>query len=605
MMQFSIARKVGALLLLTTCGGFVALGVFYWFLSRTADGGHFVSAAERERMLSQQLFAYAVMVRIGQEEDREGLRGLVVSFDQGLELLERGGQVEDDRVPRPPFEVQDEIADVRRVWTELRDPLLVVANEPVNTSRARSASVAVESRIPSLTDASKKVTVAFGAWRQKLRRQTLLTLVAVAGFDVALFFASLGLTKRGLVRPIQLLDEAARRIKDGNFDIPVAVTTRDELATLARTFNEMSARIGRLLKDLRESEERYRDLIENANDFIMSAAPDGSLLYTNRTARAALGYTEQEISGLSVVDVLHPEARARSMELFQRVVRGETMTHVESTFIAKDGHAIVVEGSVNCSFKDGQAAGAQGVFRDVTARKRAEEQMTETLKMRADFVAFVTHQLRTPLAGIKWMLELAAQESDAPLELQSYVSDARESADRLIRLVNDLLDASRLEGGTLSVVLQDAQLGPLTRSVIDELAGLIQEKGHRLSVAGGEDGTPVLVDPQLLRQAIMNLVSNAVKYTPPGGEIAIRMNQSDGSMHWAIRDSGIGIPQSAQRRLFEKFYRAENASAMETEGTGLGLYLVRLIVERLGGRVSCESNEGQGATFEFTLPVAR
>ena len=104
---------------------------------------------------------------------------------------------------------------------------------------------------------------------------------------------------------------------------------------------------------------------------------------------------------------------------------------------------------------------------------------------------------------------------------------------------------------------------------------------------------------------ILNLVSNAVKYTPPGGEIAIRIHQRDGSIHWAIRDSGIGIPQSAQRRLFEKFYRAENASVMETEGTGLGLYLVRLIVERLGGRVSCESDEGKGATFEFTLPVAR
>lgn len=114
------------------------------------------------------------------------------------------------------------------------------------------------------------------------------------------------------------------------------------------------------------------------------------------------------------------------------------------------------------------------------------------------------------------MLELAAQEPAAPLELQSYISDARESAERLIRLVNDLLDASRMEAGMLSMVLQKTQLGPLTQSVIDEMAGLIQEKRHRLSVAGGENRTAVLADPQLLRQVILNLVSNAVKYTPQG-----------------------------------------------------------------------------------------
>jgi PAS domain S-box-containing protein len=481
----------------------------------------------------------------------------------------------------------------------------VVVDEPVNTSRARQTSAAVESAIPSLTDASNRVVVAYGAWSQKLRRRALLALVVIAGFDLAFLFASLELTKRGLVRPIHLLEEAARRIGEGNFDIPVAVTARDELATLAQTFNEMSARLGRLLKDLGESEERYRDLFEHANDLIQSVAPDGSFLYVNQAWRAALGYTEQEVASLSVFDVVHPDSKAHCTELFQRVMAGDAIPRVEVTFVTKDGRAIVAEGNVNCSIKNGRPVATRAIFRDVTERKRAEEKATEAVKMRFDFVAFVTHQLRTPLAGIKWMLELAAQESEASGELRSYISDARESADRLIRLVNDLLDASRLEGGRLSMVLQETQLGPLTQSVTDELAGLVQEKGHRLSVADGEDGTPVLVDPQLLRQVILNLVSNAVKYTPPGGEIAIRMNQSDGLMHWAIRDSGIGIPQSVQHRLFEKFYRAENASAVETEGTGLGLYLVRLIVERLGGRVSCESDEGKGATFEFTLPAAR
>jgi signal transduction histidine kinase len=114
----------------------------------------------------------------------------------------------------------------------------------------------------------------------------------------------------------------------------------------------------------------------------------------------------------------------------------------------------------------------------------------------------------------------------------------------------------------------------------------------------------VRADAQLLRQVVMNLVSNAIKYTPEGGAIEVRFERDGDTLRWSIRDSGIGIPRSSQARLFEKFYRAENVSTLETEGTGLGLYLVRLIMEQLDGRVWCESEEGAGSTFRFTLPLA-
>jgi len=131
---------------------------------------------------------------------------------------------------------------------------------------------------------------------------------------------------------------------------------------------------------------------------------------------------------------------------------------------------------------------------------------------------------------------------------------------------------------------------------------LISERGHRVSIIAAKEAAPVWADPQLLRQVILNLASNAVKYTPTGGEITIRMEQEEAAVRWTIQDSGIGIPKEGQRRLFEKFYRAENVVKMETEGTGLGLYLVRLILEQFGGRVWCESEEGKGSTFLFTLP---
>ena len=242
----------------------------------------------------------------------------------------------------------------------------------------------------------------------------------------------------------------------------------------------------------------------------------------------------------------------------------------------------------------GAPTGLTLTFQDVTREREAEQ-------MKSDFVSFATHQLRTPLAGIKWMLELASQEPGISQDAGSFIQDARASAERLIRLVNDLLDASRLERGKITVVSEPVHLGPLTQSILSEVALLIKEKRHTLSVAGADQVPPVLADPQLIRQVILNLVSNAIKYTLPGGNIAIQMTQDGDMVLWAIQDSGIGIPPEAQPRLFEKFYRAENVLTIETEGTGLGLYLVRLIVERLGGRVWCESEEGKGSTFFLTL----
>jgi signal transduction histidine kinase len=173
----------------------------------------------------------------------------------------------------------------------------------------------------------------------------------------------------------------------------------------------------------------------------------------------------------------------------------------------------------------------------------------------------------------------------------------------LIRLVNDLLDISRLERGKLTIVPQATQLGALTQSIVEEVGPLLQEKQHRLSLTGLDGAPPVLVDQQLMRQVILNLVSNAIKYTPARGEIMIEVGRQGTHLRWSIQDSGIGIPKEAQPQLFEKFYRAENALTVETEGTGLGLYLVRLILEQFGGRIWCESEEGKGATFCLTLPL--
>ena len=268
--------------------------------------------------------------------------------------------------------------------------------------------------------------------------------------------------------------------------------------------------------------------------------------------------------------------------------------------MAEDGTSFAAEYWSRPMTREGQTVGCVVAFLDITAHKQVEEALKSALRMRSDFVSFATHQLRTPLAGIKWLLELAA-ESELPEERASLIQDAREAAERLIRMVNLLLDASRLEGGKLVLEPQSVDLAALTESVLSDVNHQVQALKHELSIRGGDQIPHVEVDPQLFRQVILNLISNAVKYTLPGGRIAIEMSRNNGSVRWAIHDNGVGIPKAGQARLFEEFFRADNVHKIDTEGTGLGLYLVRLIVERSGGRVWCESEEGQGTTFEFEL----
>jgi signal transduction histidine kinase len=296
--------------------------------------------------------------------------------------------------------------------------------------------------------------------------------------------------------------------------------------------------------------------------------------------------------------MVHPEDRERVRAALKNHLKTGAPYSEEYRIIDSRGACLTIwDRATAIRNQKGDPIRLIGVVSDITERKKAE-------KMKSDFVSFVSHQLRTPLSGIKWMLELAINERDNPEDMRSFVQDARASTHRLIRLVNDLLDTSRLERGKLEIALQPIDVAVLTKDVLDEISPLIQERDQILSVQIPDDLPKASAERQLLRQAILNLISNAMKYTPRGGKIRIAARREDSQVRWEVEDSGIGIPRSDLGKLFEKFYRAENAVAVETEGTGLGLYLVRLIVEQFGGKVWCTSEEGVGSTFAFTLPLA-
>ena len=367
---------------------------------------------------------------------------------------------------------------------------------------------------------------------------------------------------------------------------------------ILKMFAALGQQLGAFIGRTRAQEQLER-FFTMSGDLLCIATFDGYFTRVNASWHRILGYSTTELMAQPFIDLVHHEDREATAIAIAGLGRGEPLVSFENRYRCKDGSYRWLTWTSTPKL-DEQLIYA--VAHDSTDRKTLEHQTQETLKMRNDFVSFVTHQLRTPLSGIKWMLELATETDDKD-EKASYLVDARESADRLIGLVNDLLDVSRLESGKLQVTLEPVQVREMTDRVLADIATLVREKRHTLDVQSEPDIPAAMLDAQLMRQVILNLVSNAIKYTPPGGRIEIRMRRSGPSLHWSIKDSGIGISPESQKRLFEKFFRADNAHTVDTEGTGLGLYLVRLIVERLGGTIACESEEGRGTIFHFTLPI--
>ena len=361
--------------------------------------------------------------------------------------------------------------------------------------------------------------------------------------------------------------------------------------------------------ELESSEARYRLLFERSLAGVYRITLEGRILDCNDAFSRIFGYASraEHLAHAANDHYLGPADReAYSAQLQEQ----KALTNFERCLRRKDGNPVwVLENATFLDGKNGAPGVIEGTLIDITERKQAEAELRKAkdvaesaLQTKSDFVSFATHQLRTPLAGIKWSLELAAQAENLSEETASFIQDGRESAQRLIGMVNNLLDISRLESGKLKLAPKETSLAELTQNVLKDVSHCIEKQGHHLSVSGMEGIPAVLVDPELFRQVILNMVSNAIKYTPPGGKIDIHIGREDSLVRWAIADSGIGIPKASQARLFEKFYRAENVYKIETEGTGLGLHLVKLIVEKSGGRISCESEENKGSTFQFTLP---
>ena len=238
------------------------------------------------------------------------------------------------------------------------------------------------------------------------------------------------------------------------------------------------------------------------------------------------------------------------------------------------------------------------IEKDITHEKELD-------KMKTDFISLASHQLRTPLSAMKWYLEMLL-DGDAGLlsgEQKSFVQNINNSNERMIELVNSLLNISRVESGRLIIDPKNTNIIEVVEDVISDVKPKAKERGITFMFEGVPSLPLIFSDPKLIRNVYMNLLSNAIKYTPSGGSVTLKISKNTKDIINEIIDTGMGIPEKDQAKIFTRFFRAENARGKVTDGNGLGLYLVKSIVEVCGGKIWFESVENKGTKFTFTLPL--
>lgn len=345
---------------------------------------------------------------------------------------------------------------------------------------------------------------------------------------------------------------------------------------------------------LEQARKKAEAILASTGDGLIVFDPDDVVTYVNPTACEFVGVKPKQVLGkhVDLAELLGMVAE----DGYDPAVDGSQIREVR---LEKPTHRILDVRTDPVLDESGAYLGYVATLHDVTAER-------EVGQMKNEFVSTVSHELRTPLTSIKGYVDLILDgEAGEINEIQrEFLSIVKENADRLVDLINDMLDISRIESGRIHLKIQPISVLDLALDVAGTFAAVAERSGHKIVVKVPDDLPRVAGDRDRVGQVLTNFVSNAIKYSPSGGTVTIRAKQDGDMVQVSITDQGIGIDKEDQKKLFTKFYRVDSSLTREIGGTGLGLSICKSIIELLGGQVGVRSKPGKGSTFYFTLPVA-
>ncbi len=355
------------------------------------------------------------------------------------------------------------------------------------------------------------------------------------------------------------------------------------------------------LASLADSEERLRTLFETAVDAIVTIDESGMIDRGNAVVERLFGYEPSEIVGQHI-GVLMPPRHREQLEQYlrndpdERTARSAASS-LEAVAVRKDGSTFPVEMSVS-EMRLGKRRMFTGIVRDITERKRIEQ-------LKSEFVSTVSHELRTPLTSIRGALGLLAggRVGEMSTKAGEMVNIALNNSERLVRLINDILDVEKIRSGKLDFQIKELDLAEVVAEAVEANQGFALAHDTSIVHAGDLRSVRVHADRDRLAQVLANLLSNAAKFSPEGEDIEISMDITADRARVAVRDRGPGVPEEFRERLFERFTQADASDSRRNTGTGLGLNIAKAIVERMGGTIGFEDADGGGTRFFFELPV--
>ena len=402
------------------------------------------------------------------------------------------------------------------------------------------------------------------------------SLLVVLALTIALGAFLAYRLSRGIIRPILALDLAH----------PEDCDTYEELTPLLRRIHTQSETIQKQMEELEQQRSEFTAITENMSEGFLLMDSRTNLLSCNSSALRLLDAPEAKV-GESVLHLNRTES-------FRQVV-DEALQGRHSEALLKRGDKCY-QLLANCVKRDDQVVGAVIAILDVTERESREA-------LRREFTANVSHELKTPLTSIKGFTDMLASGMVAsPEDQKRFITMIGVEVDRLIDLINDILKLSELESVAIDQCEERSDANAVAKSAVELLSTSAKQAEVRLTLNGEE--AVVAVPEGRLKELMLNLISNGIKYTEPGGSVTVQVRTQDGRAVLTVADTGIGIPEEAQSRVFERFYRVDKGRARKNGGTGLGLAIVKHIVQLYGGTVRLESEVGKGSTFTVTLPLA-